>query len=309
MRDTRAFAIAEVLLATLIWSGSFVLIKWGLESWRPLTFVAVRYSLGGLILLAVGLLFRRSGPTSGITRGHWARLFAIGVLNYALGQSLFFAALAAVSATSVNVILAFVPVAVLLFGGIYLREQPLAVQFVGIAAATGGSVLFFSGAEVSEQGMGLLLALGATICFGLSQVVVRELAAEGKLGSVRLTVSTLLIGSLLLLPVALWLEGMPQPDIRGWLILGFLAVFSTALAHLAWNHAHRRMRAYEVGVLANVMPLEVAVMARLFLGESLGPMQWAAMAIVVLGITLVQASSRLTAVMGRARAAAFSWVR
>ena len=309
MRDTRGFAIGEVLLATLIWSGSFVLIKWGLESWRPLTFVAVRYSLGGLLLLAVGLLFRRLGPTSGAGRGQWARLLAIGVLNYALGQSLFFGALAAVSATSVNVVLAFVPVGVLLLGAVYLGERPIPVQFVGMAAATGGSVLFFSGADVSGQGMGLLLALGATVCFGASQILVRELASEGRVGSVWLTVITLLIGSLLLLPVALWLEGMPHPDTRGWLIMGFLAVFSTALAHLAWNHAHRQMRAYEVGVLANMMPLEVAVLAWLFLGEALEPAQWAAMAIVVLGITVVQVSARLASMVGRARIAALSWVR
>ena len=73
----------------------------------------------------------------------------------------------------------------------------------------------------------------------------------------------------------------------------------------------RDTRGFAIGevLLATLIWSGSFALIKLLLGEALGPAQWAAMAIVVLGITVVQVAARLASMMGRARVAALSWVR
>ena len=84
------------------------------------------------------------------------------------------------------------------------------------------------------------------------------------------------------------LEGWPRPDLQGWLIIGWLAVVNTAFAFTLWNHTLRTLTAVESSVVNNTMTIQIAVLAIVFLGERLGPLQLAGLLLAAAGAAVVQ---------------------
>lgn len=54
-KPSHTFAIIIALFVTLLWSTSFILIKWGLYEIPPLTFAGLRYSLAFFVLVPFAL--------------------------------------------------------------------------------------------------------------------------------------------------------------------------------------------------------------------------------------------------------------
>ena len=77
------------------------------------------------------------------------------------------------------------------------------------------------------------------------------------------------IGGLLLLAVGAAAQGFGALDLRQWLIIAWLAVVNTALAFTLWNNTLRTLTAIESSVINNTMLPQIAILAWIFLGESL----------------------------------------
>ena len=92
----------------------------------------------------------------------------------------------------------------------------------------------------------------------------------------------------MLVAVGLAVEGPPQLDWTGWLIVGWLALVNTALAFTLWNHTLRTLTAIEASVMNNLMLIEIAVLAWVFLGESLDVREIVGLAVALAGILAVQ---------------------
>ena len=80
-RRTRIIAVIQALFVTVLWSSSFVVIKFGLEDIPPLTFAGLRYSIASVILLVL-ILAQSEMRTSikGRSRKWWGMLFLYGVI-------------------------------------------------------------------------------------------------------------------------------------------------------------------------------------------------------------------------------------
>jgi drug/metabolite transporter (DMT)-like permease len=96
------------------------------------------------------------------------------------------------------------------------------------------------------------------------------------------------VGAVVLLAVGLIVEGVPSLDLRGWAIIAWLGVVNTAFAFTLWNHTLRALTAVESSVINNTMLIQIAILAVIFLGERLGPLQIAGLACAALGALTVQ---------------------
>jgi drug/metabolite transporter (DMT)-like permease len=67
-----------------------------------------------------------------------------------------------------------------------------------------------------------------------------------------------------------------------------LALVNTAVAFTLWNHTLRTLPAMESTVINNTMTVQIAILAVLFLGETLNGREVVGLAAVVLGTLLVQ---------------------
>jgi drug/metabolite transporter (DMT)-like permease len=113
--------------------------------------------------------------------------------------------------------------------------------------------------------------------------------AIGRIGGpIGLTSTSMAVGAAALLVVGLALEGWPRLDLTGWLIIGWLAVVNTAFAFTLWNHTLRTLTAVESSVVNNTMTIQIAILAIVFLGETLGPLQLIGLALAAAGAAVVQ---------------------
>lgn len=290
--SSRPVALALAVLVTFLWSTSWVLIKLGLDDLQlpPLSFAGLRYFLAALILLPLALpALSRRRPWRGGGR-LLGSVFVLGLLLYSLTQGAQFAALAYLPAVAVALLLSTTPAFV---GLLSLRgERASRLQVLGVALLVVGALLYFGPFELGDDGaLGLSIALVGVAGNAAAALLGRRLARDSveQLGGVlSLTALSMLVGGAVLLGSGLLLEGLPNLTSDGWLIIGWLALVNTALAFTLWNQSLRTLTAVESSVINNLMLVQIAVLAWIFLGEALSPLEIAGLALALTGILAVQ---------------------
>ena len=79
------------------------------------------------------------------------------------------------------------------------------------------------------------------------------------------------LGGVVLLLTGLVTQRLPALSLGSWLIVAWLAVVNTAFAFTLWNHTLRTLPAMEPSIINGTMLIQIAILARLFLGEQLTP--------------------------------------
>ena len=288
-------AVLQGVLVTFLWSTSWILVKIGLDDLdlHPLSFAGLRYALAAAILLPFGFRALRAAratePPSGILLG---RVAIYGLLFVAVAQGAQFAALAVLPATAVSLILSSIPVWVAVLSLSGRTERPSIGQAGGIGLLTIGALLYFGPFELAPRATGGLLAAGVCVAAAaVSSHVGRGLARdaiEWLGGPVGLTAASMAVGACALLAVGVALEGWPQLNATGWLIVGWLAIVNTAFAFTLWNHTMRTLTAVESSVVNNTMTVQIAVLAIVFLDERLGSLQLIGLLLAAAGAAVVQ---------------------
>jgi drug/metabolite transporter (DMT)-like permease len=278
--------ILEAYLVTFLWSSSYIFVKVGLGQTSPLTLVALRYVVASIIIVPIALL---RGETSMVRDGKGVlKMVFLGLSGYTVAQGLQCLGLFYLPAVSVTFILNFTPVIVLILGVVFLGEYPTRLQLGGMALVLLGAYLFFR-APLSGYGlMGVVITLLSGVGWGAYLVASRLLFVREEINPLGLTAFSMGSGTAVLAAAAFAVEGLSSVSLTGWGIILWLGVVNTALAFLLWNHALRRLEAFEISVLQNTMLVQIAILSWIFLGERLTPMKLVSMTLVFVGALIVQ---------------------
>jgi drug/metabolite transporter (DMT)-like permease len=80
-------------------------------------------------------------------------------------------------------------------------------------------------------------------------------------------------------------------DWRIWVVMGLVGLFGTLVAHGLFVMALRNIRPSSAGIVATAEPVFAGLIAFLFLGDRLQPLQVFGAVVIVAGIVIVQATS------------------
>jgi drug/metabolite transporter (DMT)-like permease len=300
-----ALAVGQALLVTFLWSTSWILVKIGLDDLdlAPISFAGLRYALAAAMLVPFGIRAMRTAHASEpIGPGLLVRTAVYGLLFVAVAQGAQFAALAVLPATAVSLVLSSIPAVVALMALAGRHERATPWQAVGIGLLSLGAILYFGPFDAgAEAAPGFVAAGICVIAAAASSHLGRRLARDATRhlgGPIGLTASSMAVGAVALLGVGVALEGVPRLDAIGWLIVGWLAVVNTAFAFTLWNHTLRTLTAVESSVVNNTMTIQIAILAIVFLGERLAPLQLGGLMLAAAGAAVVQ----LAPVLRRPRA-------
>lgn len=282
-------AIAVALFVTLLWSSSWVLIKWGLVDIAPLPFAGLRYALAALLLSPIILTAANRRRLADCGRKRWALLIAFGLLQYAVTQACQFMALTYLPATTLSLMLAFTPALVAILGGVLLGEHVGWREIAGVAVFLAGAALYFA-SKALPAGAAIGLVIGATgvLANAGQSLLGRKVNRDIGLPPSLITAVSMAAGAAALLTTGVAVQGWPEISPRGWMIVGWLAVANTALAFWLWNRAQAVLSALESSLINNTMLIQIAVLAVLFLGERLSLVQVLGLALAGLGVAYVQ---------------------
>jgi drug/metabolite transporter (DMT)-like permease len=289
--DRREAALAQALFVTFLWSTSFVLIKVGLHGLAiaPLTFAGLRYTIAALLLLPFAVRgIRRARPD----RRAWRRVLVLGLLFYAATQGAQYIALDSLPSAAVSLVLTATPIVVFAWSASRGTERGEPVQLAGIFVLIVGAALYFFPLSLgSGAAIGLAVAAAGMLANAASSLLGRHVARDAteRLGGiVPMTALSMLLGGAVMLGAGVATSGLPQLDSAGWTIILWLAVVNTAFAFTLWNHTLRTLTAIESNVMNNTMLAQIALLAWIFLRESLDGRQMLGIALAVGGIAIVQ---------------------
>jgi drug/metabolite transporter (DMT)-like permease len=281
-------------MVTILWSSSFVFIKWGLSDIPPLYFATLRYALAFLVLVAVSLLVGKRGGRAVVSRRPRASLLvAAGICGYTVAQGFQFVGLYYLPAVTTSFLLNFNPFLVLILGTALLGERASAAQLGGLGLAILGAWAFFGeSASAGGQLLGVVIVLVSGFGWAVYVVVVRMLQREGEFESLRLTTVTMGVGVVGMIILTLFSGEYAPLNTEGILIVVWLATVNTALAFFLWNWTLKAIPAYELTVLQDLMLVEIAFFALLFLGETISVLMAVGIALVLAGVGVVQLKAR-----------------
>lgn len=282
-------AVLQALFVTFLWSTSWVLIKVGLKDIPALTFAGLRYIIAFLTLLPLGIYTKQLKELKHQGVYTWIQLIILGLLFYSFTQGAQFLSLLYLPAATTSLILSFTVVIVALLGIFLLKERINSIQWIGtLLYLIGVLVFFFPNYLPQSQVFGFIVAGVGVLANALSSILGRNINRSGKFSPVAVTIASMGVGGILLLAAGIIIEGLPKFSLVNWGIILWLAIVNSALAFTLWNKTLRTLSAMESSIINNTMLFQIAILAWIFLGETLSWGQIAGIFIAITGTALVQ---------------------
>ena len=275
--ETKWLGIAAI--APVAWGAGYYVTESYLPPDRPLFGAAVRALPFGLLLLAV-----RPGRLRG---AWWWRTALLGALNFSAFFFLIFVAAYRLPGGLAATITATSPIAVMLLAWALAGERPHRVSLAAAVVGVGGVGLLVLRGGVAVDALGVLASLAAVATSALGFILVKTWRPPVELAT--FTAWQLVFGGLVLVPVALLVEGAPPAlDARAVAGFGFLGLVGTVAAYAAWFAAMRRLPAAAVSLVGLLNPVTGTVVGVTLAGEAFGPVQAAGIVLVLGGALLGQ---------------------
>lgn len=288
-RDPHLTAVLQALFVTFLWSTSVILVKIGLKDIPALTFAGMRYFLAFLILLPFFIFSGRVKSMNKWGRREWLSLIALGLLYYTLTQGTMFLALNYLPAVNVSLLLNGTAIVVAVLSIFLLHENPTSRQYIGMLIFFAGvAVFFFPFNFPTGEAVGYLITVIHLLATSLSSILGRYINRQRSIDPLSVTTVSMGIGSSLLLGIGLASEPAPNMNLTNWLIVLFLALVNTAFAFTLWNKTLQTLSATESTIINNTMLFQIAILAWIFLGESLTILQVAGLLVAFFGALIVQ---------------------
>ncbi|GHG00747.1 DMT family transporter [Streptomyces filamentosus] len=276
------------LLATVVWSGSFVATRDMADSVPPVQAVFWRWIIA---LLAVAPFAARPfWRQRTLIRRHLGLTALASLSGVALYNTLVHQAGLTTSATNMGMIMAASPV--IMAGYARLGGERLGTRRVlGTAIAVLGVLLLVGkGSLTVDPSAGDLWMFAAALCFASYSALLKRRPAE--IDQLAFLAATFALGALMLAPayaVSLAVQGgfPATPGTVGPLL--YVGVLSSAVAFFAWNKAVSLVGAARAGAVYYLQPVCVALLSYALLGEELGLAGGVCMALVLGGVALSSA--------------------
>jgi probable blue pigment (indigoidine) exporter len=272
LRTAGIATAGATVLAPIAWGTTYTVVTETLPAGRPLLVAAARVVPAGLALVAGGTLASRWRPRG----AEWARTAVLALFNFGFFFPLLIVAVYRLPGGVAAAAGGLQPLLVATGSWPATGHRPRARDLaVGLAAALGVAlVVIRPGADLDP--VGVLAAVAANVSFAAGVVLTRRLPAPAPAHRLAATGWQLLLGGVMLVPLALAAEGRP-PALTGGNVIGFayLSLVGTALAFLLWFEGIRRLPAAAPPLLGLAAPVTGALLGWVILRQSLSPVQLA----------------------------------
>lgn len=280
-------AIFMGLAFALMWSSAFTSARVIVEHAPPLSALALRFLVSGLIGVALAWAL---GQSARLTRAQWGGVLVFGLCQNALYLGLNFVAMQTVPASLAAIIASTMPLLVALAGWLVFGTKVRALGLAGLAAGLCGVVLIMGARlEGGVDPFGLILCLIAVISLTIATLAVLG-ASSG--GNVLMIVGLqMLVGSALLWGPALMLERWEVT--WSWALViafAYTTLVPGLLATLVWFLLVRRIGAVKAATFHFLNPFFGVAIAAAILGETIGYLDIIGVCIIAAGILAVQLS-------------------
>ena len=295
-----AHELALLLALATLWGASYTFLKVAVATIPPVTLIAARTLIAGLLLVAI---MRWRGVALPADAANWRRFLFQACLNsvipwtlLAWGTQALDAGIATILNSTAPMFTFFLTLAVTRHEAVTLRKLfGVVAGMAGICLIVGVEALAGLGEQLTAQ----IVTVLAAACYAGAAIFGRSF---GKLDPMAPAAGSLLCGAAILIPLSLVVDRpwTLAPSAASLLALLALAVFSTALALVIYFRLIQTLGS--VGTTAQAylrVPIGV-VLGVVFLGGHLGPTAWIGLACVVAGVAAMAIPARQKGPAGEA---------
>jgi drug/metabolite transporter (DMT)-like permease len=290
-----AFELTLLLALATLWGGSYTFIKLGVATIPPITLIAARTAIAGVLLLIVMRLRGIEMPRDAAT---WKRFTFQACLNSVIPWTLIAWGERYVDAGLTTILNSASPIFTFLFTAAVTRHEAVTPRkLFGVVAGMAGICLIVGVDAVSGFGHGLVAEIAivaATVCYACAAIFSRGFKGLDPMAP---AAGSLIAGAAILTPLSLVEQPWAiVPSTSSLLALLGLAVFSTAAAFAIYFRLIQTLGS--VGTTAQAylrVPIGV-LLSVVLLGESLNSTAWIGLACVVAGVAAMTIPQRRAAV-------------
>jgi len=254
-------------------------------------FTTLKNAVVALALVGLLLALKKLPEIRSLRRGQWLKLLAVGVIGGSIPFALFFTGLTMTSAVNASLIHKTLFVWVILLAAPLLKEKMSPGQWLGIAAIFGANLLV-GGFTGFKYNAGELLVLAATLLWAAENIIAKTALRD--VSSTTVVAARMVIGSLVLLPIAAWRGGFGAVTSMnaahwGWTLLSAALLLAYVVT---WYAALKRAPASYVATLIVPATLVTNILSAVFVSHSFPAQQWAGTYLFAFGAFLVIYFSR-----------------
>jgi drug/metabolite transporter (DMT)-like permease len=271
------------------WGASYLFIKIGIGEIPPLTFVALRLSLGAVIMV---LLLRVLGYPVPRTWRQWRGFAVMGFFSGAVPWTLISWGEQYISSGLAALLQATMPIFTVIMAHFAVRDETMTrAKVLGVVVGfVGVGLLMLPDLRVGVQAslLGQLAIVGSSASYAAGAIFARrEFRGQSPLVS---TMGQLATGALMMLPISLLVD-RPFDLSPSWPAIGSLlalTVVGTVLAYVIYYALIERTSATFVSTVTYIIPVNGLLLGALVLGESLEVGLWVSLGFILLGVLLVR---------------------
>ena len=277
----RLLIVLSLMALYFIWGSTYLAMRFAMDSLPPFMMAALRFAIAGFILYA-GLRWR-GHPAPSLQQ--WLGAAAVGTLLLAVGNAGVAYAEKTVSSGVAALGIATVPIWMALFSGLW-GQWPTRREWLGIVIGTTGVVVLSMGGVMQASPLGAALIMLSAASWAFGSIWGKHLPmAEGAMGSA----SQMIMGGLVLVLASL-VAGEPLPQHlspRTIYAMLFLIIFGSLIAYSAYQFLLHNVRPALATSNTFVNPVVALLLGAWLAGEVIGPSEYVALAIIVVGVLLV----------------------
>lgn len=282
-----------LVIAIVLWSASFVAMKYAIAEFGPILTVFLRMILAAAVLI---FFLPPMAKKQQYQKGDWWLLGLLALCEPCLYFIFESYALTYTTASEAGMVTALQPLLVAVAAFYFLQEKINSRLIVGCLLAMAGviglTVAGTSSEHATNPWLGNALEFGAICAATGYSLLARKLSQ--RYSPIFLTLLQTVMGSLFFLPLIFWQSPNISLDASPEAIMAivFLAFGVNIFAFTCYNFAFKTMPASQVGSLMNLLPLGTLFFGWLMLGEQLNNLQYLAAGLVLIGVIWSQTKPR-----------------
>lgn len=277
----------------LIWGASFLSITIALESVGPFSIAAIRLLLAAIVLLLVSFALGHGLPARG-ERRLWLHVLGMAIFTNAVPFALLGWGQQAVASAYAGVTMAAVPLLVLPLAHVFIPSERMSMikaagfslGFVGVLTLIGWQSIVSADGETLAK----LACVGAAGCYAIGSIITRTAPS---VHPIAFSAAGLTVASVISVPLALVVEGMPQEvSTRSLSALIYLGLGPTALATIILVRVIQSAGPSFMSLVNYQVPVWSVLFGALILGETVPPAFLTALGLILAGLAISQSGQR-----------------
>jgi drug/metabolite transporter (DMT)-like permease len=277
--------ILLLILATILWGGNYICGRFLAPALPAALLNTIRWAISTVILFVLLSSNKKNLPL--FTK--WKEFLILGFFGVFAFSELNYLGLRSISASQAGMISAGIPIAILAFTPIILKEQIKLKAWIGAVISILGVILLVQGKHTaSSQGslIGDIEILLSCLAWGLYTVLGKKYGKH--MDPLTMTAGASFYGTLF---SAISCIGTVKPSMvhmtgNAWACIIYVSTFASVGAYFAWNSGVKIVGAGRAAPYINLLPVWTVVFGVLLLGEQISGTSLVGGVITILGAIL-----------------------